>query len=79
MRAGRPNPLTRALLGLIRGPGAEFLLGDLEESWQALRTGPGGRWRAEARHLRDVARSVVTWHVHANGRGGGPAAGSGTR
>ena len=68
MSAPRPNRLTRSLLGLIRGPGSEYLLGDLEESWQTLRTGPGGRWRAEAAHLLDVARSVVRWHGHINGK-----------
>ena len=71
MSAGRPNPLTRALLGLIRGPGSEFLLGDLEESWQHLRSGPGGRLRAESKHLLDVARSVARWHGHVNGYGEG--------
>jgi len=57
----RPNVLTRALLHLIRGPEAEFLLGDLEESWRDRVAGPAGRWRAEVQQLNDVVRSVARW------------------
>ena len=67
--APRPNALTRALLHLIRGPGAEFLLGDLEESWRHRIGGPGRRWRAEVQQLNDVVRSVARWHGRGNRNG----------
>lgn len=60
-RGGRPWWPARLLERLVRGRGAEYLRGDLHESWRRLRDGPGPRWRAERDHLMDVARSVARW------------------
>ena len=72
----RPTVLTRALLRLIRGADAEFLLGDLEESWRDRVAAPGGRFRAEVKQLNDVVRSVARWRGRGHsGREGGTMGG----
>lgn len=57
----RPWWPTRMLQSLVRGPGAEYLRGDLHESWRRMVETSGVRWRAEVRHLGDVVRTVARW------------------
>lgn len=56
MRSRQPL-LTRLLSVLFVGAGAEFVRGDLEESWQRRRMERGAAWL----HVRDVVRSLVRW------------------
>ncbi|MEK9501136.1 ADOP family duplicated permease [Gaopeijia maritima] len=58
---GRPWWPARLLESCLRGRGAEYLRGDLRESWASLVDGPGPRWTAERDHLVDVMRSLVRW------------------
>lgn len=52
------QPWPARLLGaLLRGDGAEYLRGDLEEGWQRRLGGPGAR----RRQIADAARSVAAW------------------
>jgi hypothetical protein len=53
---GRPPWFVRLLAGLIRGDGAEFLRGDLEEAWwRRDEAGGGARW------LRDALLTLLAW------------------
>jgi hypothetical protein len=56
------QPWTARLLSrLIRGPDAEGLQGDLEESWQRRVAGRPASLAVRLTHLADVAASVIAW------------------